>query len=157
MAARITASSVAVVLLSFSSFEPLFLCISFRCFSLSLPSTKQSDEPTNDYCSSARNERTRRKNGTERERNNVDDATSKESSNSRLRRRRPSCQLLMLLPFFCFFKVARWQNLIWIVPPCPPSWRNPRKGRDHILQLQRSGVIVQKPEGPNTYDLKIWL
>ena len=75
VAARITASSVAVVLLSFSSFEPLFLCISFTAFvvSLSLPSTKQSDEPTNDYCSSARNERTRRKNGTERERNNVDD------------------------------------------------------------------------------------
>ena len=22
---------------------------------------------------------------------------------------------------------------------------------------QRSGAIVQKPEGPNTYDLKIWL
>ena len=22
---------------------------------------------------------------------------------------------------------------------------------------ERSGAIVQKPEGPNTYDLKIWL
>ena len=35
------------------------------------------------------------------------------------------------------------------VPPHPPLWRNPWKGRDQILQ--------QKPEGPNTYDLKIWL
>ena len=35
-------------------------------------------------------------------------------------------------------KVARWQNLIpsfpWIAPPHPPPWRNPRKGRDQILQ-----------------------
>ena len=23
--------------------------------------------------------------------------------------------------------------------------------------MQRSGAIVQKPEGPNTYDLKMWL
>ena len=32
---------------------------------------------------------------------------------------------------------------------------NPRKGRDQILQ--RSGAILQKPKGPNTYVLKIWL
>ena len=31
--------------------------------------------------------------------------------------------------------VARWQN----------------------FAAQHSGAIVQKPEGPNTYDLKIWL
>ena len=49
-------------------------------------------------------------------------------------------------------KVARWQN--FIAPPRPPPWRNPRKGRDQILQ--RSGAIVQKPEGPNTYHLKIY-
>ena len=28
-------------------------------------------------------------------------------------------------------KVARWQNLIY---PHPQTWRNPRKGRDQILQ-----------------------
>ena len=30
-----------------------------------------------------------------------------------------------------------------------------RKGSN--FAKQRSGAIVQKPEGPNTYDLKIWL
>ena len=30
-----------------------------------------------------------------------------------------------------------------------------RKGSN--FAAQRSGAIVQKPEGPNTYDLKIWL
>ena len=34
--------------------------------------------------------------------------------------------------------VARLQNVIpsfpWIAPPHPPPWRNPRKGRDQILQ-----------------------
>ena len=35
--------------------------------------------------------------------------------------------------------------------------RNPRKGRDQILQCSVAEPIVQKPEGPNTYDLKIWL
>ena len=30
--------------------------------------------------------------------------------------------------------VARWQNLILGLRPCPPPWRNPRKGRDQILQ-----------------------
>ena len=34
---------------------------------------------------------------------------------------------------------------------------NPRKGRDQILQCSVGGAIVQKPEGPTTYDLKIWL
>ena len=34
-------------------------------------------------------------------------------------------------------KVARWQNLI---PPRPPPWRNPRKGRDQILP---SGNLVK--------------
>ena len=33
-------------------------------------------------------------------------------------------------------KVARWQNLIpffpGIAPPCPPPWRNPRKGKEGI-------------------------
>ena len=42
-----------------------------------------------------------------------------------------------------------------IDPPHSPPWLNPRKGRDQILQ--RSGAIVQKPEGPNTNHLKIWL
>ena len=36
-------------------------------------------------------------------------------------------------------KVARWQNLIPSFPWIAPGWRawgrNPRKGRDHILQL----------------------
>ena len=35
-------------------------------------------------------------------------------------------------------------------PHAPPPWRNPRKERDKIS-------IVQKPEGPNAYSLKIWL
>ena len=34
-------------------------------------------------------------------------------------------------------RYATLQNLIpslpWIAPPCPPPWRNPRKGRDQIL------------------------
>ena len=55
--------------------------------------------------------------------------------------------------------VARWQNLIpsflWIDPGWRAWRRNPRKGRDQILQ--RSGAIVQKPQGPITYDLKIRL
>ena len=58
-------------------------------------------------------------------------------------------------------KVARWQNLIPSFPWIAPVWRawgrNPRKRRDQIFAAQRSGAIVQKPEGPNTYDLKIWL
>ena len=35
--------------------------------------------------------------------------------------------------------------------------RNPRKGRHHNFAAKRSRAIVQKPEGPNTYDLKFWL
>ena len=31
------------------------------------------------------------------------------------------------------FRVARWP-CSWIAPPRPPPWRNPRKGRDQILQ-----------------------
>ena len=45
--------------------------------------------------------------------------------------------------------------LSWIAPGWRAWGRNPRKGRDHILQ--RSGALVQKPEGPNTYNVKIWL
>ena len=32
---------------------------------------------------------------------------------------------------------------------------NERKGSN--FAAQRSGAIIQKPEGPNTYNLKIWL
>ena len=36
-----------------------------------------------------------------------------------------------------WLRYAALQNLIpsfpWIAPPRPPPWRNPRKGRDHIL------------------------
>ena len=31
----------------------------------------------------------------------------------------------------CYISVARWQNFD---PPRPPPWRNPKKGRDQILQ-----------------------
>ena len=58
-----------------------------------------------------------------------------------------------------WLRSATLQNLIpsspWIALPRPPPWRNPRKGRDQILQ--RRGALVQKPEGPITYDLKILL
>ena len=37
--------------------------------------------------------------------------------------------------------VARWQNLILGLRPCPPPWRNPRKGRDQILP---SGNLVAR-------------
>ena len=43
-------------------------------------------------------------------------------------------------------KVARWQNLI---ASRPPPWRNPRKGRDRILQ--RGVAQPSSPEGPNSY------
>ena len=37
-----------------------------------------------------------------------------------------------------WLRYAALQNLIpsfpWIAPPRPPPWRNPRKGRDQILQ-----------------------
>ena len=55
-------------------------------------------------------------------------------------------------------KVARWQNLIPSFPlDCArvdSGGRNPRKGRDQILQ--RSGAIVEKPKGPITYNLTCW-
>ena len=56
-------------------------------------------------------------------------------------------------------KVARWQNLIpsfpWIAPGRRAWGRNPRKGRKGSnFAAQRSGAIVQKPEGPNTYNSK---
>ena len=38
---------------------------------------------------------------------------------------------------FLWLRYATLQNLIpsflWIAPPTPPPWRNPRKGRDQIL------------------------
>ena len=43
------------------------------------------------------------------------------------------------------YKVARWQNLIPSFPWIAPGWR------------AGVGAIVQKPEGPNTYNLKIRL
>ena len=57
--------------------------------------------------------------------------------------------------------VARWQNLIPSSPWIAPGWRawgaqsKERKGSN--FAAQRSRAIVQKPEGPNTYDLTIWL
>ena len=45
-----------------------------------------------------------------------------------------------------WLRYAMLQNLIasfpWIAPPCPPPWRNPRKGRDQILP---SGNIEGRP------------
>ena len=69
--------------------------------------------------------------------------------------------------FFFILSVARWQNLIpsfpWIAPGWRawgrnPPWRNPRKGRDQILQRTIAEPLsFFKPEGTNTYNLKIWL
>ena len=55
-------------------------------------------------------------------------------------------------------KVARWQNLISSFPWIALGWRaqsKERKGSN--FAAQHGGAIVQKPEGPNTYDPKIWL
>ena len=49
------------------------------------------------------------------------------------------------------FKVARWQNLIpsfpWIVPGWRAWGRNPRKGRDHILQRSVAEPWSRSPKG----------
>ena len=43
-----------------------------------------------------------------------------------------------------WLRYATLQNLIpsfpWIVPPRPPPWRNPRKGRDQILPSGNLGI-----------------
>ena len=54
-------------------------------------------------------------------------------------------------------KVARWQNLIPSFPCTPSSLAQSKERKGKIFAVQLSGVIDQKPEGPNTYDLKIWL
>ena len=47
------------------------------------------------------------------------------------------CMGLALRASGLWLRHATLQNLIpsfpWIAPPCPPPWRNPRKGRDQIL------------------------
>ena len=48
-------------------------------------------------------------------------------------------------------KVARWIA----PPPSNPAQSKERKGSN--FAVQRSRAIVQKPEGPNTCDLKFWL
>ena len=57
--------------------------------------------------------------------------------------------------------VARWRNLIPSFPWIAPGWRawgrNPRKGRDQILQRSIAEPYSFKPEEPNTYYLKFWL
>ena len=56
-------------------------------------------------------------------------------------------------------KVARWQNLILSLDCARVegvgAQSKERKGPN--FAAQRGGTIVQKPEGTNTYDLKIWL
>ena len=57
--------------------------------------------------------------------------------------------------------VARWQNVISSFPWIAPGWRawerNPRKGRDQILQHSVAEPESFKPGGPNACNLKIWL
>ena len=73
--------------------------------------------------------------------------------------RRPRCPR----PRLCCCKVARWQNLIPSFPWIAPGWRGvgakskERKGSNFAAQRTGTGAIVQKPEGPNTYDPKFWL
>ena len=41
--------------------------------------------------------------------------------------------------------------------PTPSTFAQSKDRKGSNFAAQRSGAIVQKPEGPNTYDLKIWL
>ena len=41
--------------------------------------------------------------------------------------------------------------------PTPPTLAQSKETKGSNFAVYRSGAIVQKPEGPNTYDLKIWL
>ena len=47
------------------------------------------------------------------------------------------CMYLALRASGLWLRYATLQNMIpsfpWTVPPCPPPWLNPRKGRDQIL------------------------
>ena len=55
-------------------------------------------------------------------------------------------------------KVTRWQNLIPSFPWIMQGWRaQSKESKGSNFAAQHSGAIVQKPKGPNTYDLKIWL
>ena len=58
-------------------------------------------------------------------------------------------------------KVARWQNLIPSFPWIAPGWRalgrNPRKGRDQILQCSVTEPYSRSPMGQTHTILKIWL
>ena len=48
----------------------------------------------------------------------------------------------------CFWTMAMLQNLIpsfpGITPPCPPPWRNPRKGRDRTLPSGNLGTHTHR-------------
>jgi len=58
-------------------------------------------------------------------------------------------------------KVARWQNLIPSFPWIAAGWRawgrNPRKGRDHILQWSVAKPESRNPKGQTHTILKIWI
>ena len=49
--------------------------------------------------------------------------------------------------------VARWQNLI---PKVEGAEAQSKERKGYIFLALHRGVIVHKPEGPNTYDLKMW-
>ena len=73
----------------------------------------------------------------------------------------PGCRIYFMGARQAGTKVARWQNVIpsfsWIAPGLEGVGAQSKERKGSNFAAQRSGAIVQKPERPNAYNLKIWL
>ena len=79
-----------------------------------------------------------------RTRTQIDDESGVSKIKAARREKPQGCQMAKFNPSFP-----------WIAPPSALAQSKERKGSD--FAVQRCRAIVQKPKGPNTYNLKIWL